>query len=1819
MNLPRRKKQHRQPEIRCPKQPVPCSGCGALLQCAEPCITGLYLRSKRDQSEPKRKTTQAPNQKHRITRICLTLVKPSPTMYDFAAMSTERRIKTLKMRLKSIVTSLNLIKTFVDDYDEETQADEVPVRLESLIKMWSDYNTFQSELETLDEAAIEAHLKERASLESAYYHVKGFLLARNKTPITPTRPFPNHSETQFLPSASQVRLPDVKLPVFDGKLENWLNFHDLYVSLVHSAVGLSNIQKFYYLRSSLSNTALQLIQTIPICANNYPVAWNLLLEHFQNPARLKQAYVDTLFDFASIKRETATELHSLVEKFEANVKVLQQLGERTEYWDILLIRMLSTQLDPTTRRDWEEYSSTKPAITFKDLTSFIQRRVTVLQSIQAKPIEAQSSTVQKKPVQRSVSSHGANQVNLRKCVVCSDHHPLYMCGIFSQLSIEEKEKEIRRHQLCRNCLRKGHLSRDCSSSTNCRKCRGRHHTQLCSNDSSFSSNSKPVQYPKPATPTPATIPPTMSSSVTVVESISYASAGHKKKTVLLATAMIILIDDNGVEYVARALLDSGSECCFITERFSQRIKAQRKKIYLPISGIGQASTQARLKFSSTIRSRVGTYSTSVEFLVLPKVTIDLPATSVDTSTWDMPPSIQLADPSFDSTNPIDVIIGAEIFFDLFKVPGRIPLGDNLPVLLNSVFGWVVAGKSTMSPSTALVVANVATVADIHQLMEKFWTIEEDSTSTAYSVEEAACEEHFSRTVARTPEGRYVVRLPFKEEVINQVGDNRRTAVRRFHLLQGRLIRNPDLHQQYKAFIDEYLDLGHMKRIHDYEDPEVQHYYLPHHAVIREESTTTKLRVVFDASCKTPNGPSLNDALMVGPTVQEDIRSITMRSRKHQVMVVADAKMMYRQVLVDPRDCRVQLIVWKPSPDHPMETYQLNTVTYGTASAPFLATRVLIQLADDEGQCFPLAAKALKKDVYVDDLFSGGRNAAEVIELRNQLDALLAKGGFQLRKWASNDEVVLKGIPPENRALKTSVDLDRDQVIKTLGLHWEPASDCLRYKIDLPSDTADQPITKRIALSLIARLYDPLGLVGPVVTAAKVFMQNLWKLKDDSGSSWSWDKELPMEYQIHWTNYQSKLPRLNELRIERCILQPEPATIQIHIFADASQLAYGACAYVRSTNASGIVKVALLTAKSRVAPLKRQSIPRLELSGALLAAQLYEKVQSSLRLDAKCYFWLDSTVVLCWLNASPSTWNTFVANRTSKIQLTTQNSSWNHVAGLENPADCISRGITADTIIDFDIWWQGPEWLRQPQDCWPVAGSTHDQPSEALEEARRISLAVSSSPNEPSFVDLLVEKFSEYRYLLRIVAYCRRFLQSCRKQSSGLPNSTLLKVEEIEEWKQLQQSEPVSMKSRLKWFHPFISSEKVIRIGGRLEKAEQPYDSKHQILLPASHKLSLLLVRSYHERHLHAAPQLLLNLLRQRYWIIGARNMAKRVVHTCVTCFRARPRMLEQFMAELPASRTTASRPFTITGVDYWGPISLKPIHRRAAPGKAYVAVFICFSTKAVHLELVADLSTPKFLQALRRFVSRRGLCSDLHSDNGRNFVGANNELRDLVRNKEHRNAIAQECNLQGIRWHFNPPRASHFGGLWEAAIKSAQKHFVRVLGKHTLAYDDMTTLLCQIESCLNSRPIVPLSDDPSDFEPLTPGHFLTGSALKAVPDVNYIDIPTNRLRQWHLVQKLFQELWKRWHLEYLSTLQPRTKWCNPPIQLQQNQLVVLRDENTAPMHWQTARIDQVHPGSDGVIRVVTVQTPTGRYVRPVSKICLLPVQSSSDQNQPPQM
>ena len=404
---------------------------------------------------------------------------------------------------------------------------------------------------------------------------------------------------------------------------------------------------------------------------------------------------------------------------------------------------------------------------------------------------------------------------------------------------------------------------------------------------------------------------------------------------------------------------------------------------------------------------------------------------------------------------------------------------------------------------------------------------------------------------------------------------------------------------------------------------------------------------------------------------------------------------------------------------------------------------------------------------------------------------------------------------------------------------------------------------------------------------------------------------------------------------------------------------------------------------------------------------------------------------------------------------------------------------------------------------------------------------------------------------------------------------------------LRANKPVPLSSSLKWLNPILTSEGVIRVGGRLGNTQIPNDNKHPIALRSNHRLSTLLGEHYHRNLLHAGPQLTLATIRQKFWLLGGRNLIRRIYHQCHTCFRCRPTLVQQSMADLPSSRVTPTRPFSVSGIDYCGPVYIKSSIRNRAPVKAYIAIFVCFATRAVHIELVSDLSTQAFLAALRRFIARRGKPREIHSDNGTAFKGAANELHRIFEmmktNLTDRKQIVQWCAENEIQWHFIPPRAPHFGGLWEAAVKSAKTHLIREIGNTNVTQEDMCTLLAQIEMCLNSRPLTPIPNDPSDLEVLTPGHFLIGTNFQAVPEHNVRDTPDNRLSHWEITQKRFQRIWSRWYPEYLQQLQSRaSKGCKQPVVIEPGRMVIMKDDNLPPIQWPLGRILKTHPGKDGV-------------------------------------
>jgi hypothetical protein len=430
---------------------------------------------------------------------------------------------------------------------------------------------------------------------------------------------------------------------------------------------------------------------------------------------------------------------------------------------------------------------------------------------------------------------------------------------------------------------------------------------------------------------------------------------------------------------------------------------------------------------------------------------------------------------------------------------------------------------------------------------------------------------------------------------------------------------------------------------------------------------------------------------------------------------------------------------------------------------------------------------------------------------------------------------------------------------------------------------------------------------------------------------------------------------------------------------------------------------------------------------------------------------------------------------------------------------------------------------------------------------------------------------------------------------------------------LIKNQPISPKSSILSLNPFIDENKLIRVGGRLNFASITFQRKHPVIL-AAHPLVKLIVRQAHIRTLHAGAQLTLATLRHDYWILRARNIIKAVVHQCIVCTREKASTPTQLMGHLPSVRVNPpTRAFLHCGIDYAGPVLVRPISGRGvASRKTYIAVFICMATRAIHLELVEGYSTAAFLSAYSRFCSRRKLPESMYSDNGTTFVGANRELTLAFKAALRDPTLLNSTAADRVSWHFLPPSAPHFGGLWEARVRSVELHLRRVIGSHTLTFEEMTTLLCNIEACLNSRPLAPLTDSVDEYDPLTPGHFLIGSAIRASPEPSVLNLNENRLSRWQIVRQMTERFWKMWQNDYINTLQQRVKWKRmTPDTIRIGQLVLIRNTLLPPCKWELGRITQCHPGTDGLVRVVTIKTSTAEYKRPLVKLCLLPIDAEN--------
>lgn len=1318
---------------------------------------------------------------------------------------------------------------------------------------------------------------------------------------------------------------------------------------------------------------------------------------------------------------------------------------------------------------------------------------------------------------------------------------------------------------------------------------------------------------------------------------------------MLATVCVRLKIGNTYTRPIRAICDPGSQLNIMSIKTADEFKLSRNASNAGLRAFNGVATRAKGEASLQLWHNYKDESIcSAKFVIVPDDLPDHPLVTFRPEPFPRLRLYEFADQQYFKHGKIDLLLGV----GLTSKHTKEGVAHNSVGLLaqNTSFGWIMSGGNEecgTNQAAELPTVGVVIKDELRNMIQKLWEVDE-MEERKLSADDEYCEQHYHSTVVLENK-RYSVLIPLKPNA--ELGNSRNKALQRFYALENRFNRDPEFKAKYVKFMDDYCSLDHMRPASPL-DLEQLHCYLLHHGVAFDR----KPRVVFSGKDQTTNGSSLNDIQFTGPRLQKDLLDIVINFRIGKCAMSADVCKMFRQIRLQQSQWNLQRILWRTEPNQPIRDYWLTVVTYGLRSSPYLAVKTLRQCALDNAKEYPTAAAVVLNDFYVDDLLTSTDTVAQAVMLKEELINLLDKGSFELAKWRSNIAQLFEDEEP-------CKIVEASENTSVLGLKWDYKED--EFCFEFVPRTQPDVITKRYITSEAAKHYDPQGWIAPKTMQAKLFIQEAWRAGSD------WDRPLDPQLQQEWKVFYEDLKLIDQLRIPRWLKTTASSEVQIHMFADASAKAYGVAVYVR-TKCDGKWKAQLLCSRSKVAPLKTLTIPRLELSAVELSCKLINKLRGINRFKtAPLYLWTDSEIVLNWTRKDSNLLTPFVGNRIANIFKVATPGQIRHIRSEENPADVLSRGSTIKELLTNRLWWNGPAMLRQNEDDWPEWSNkkcTSEEQAQIEAECKKppklkptVLMATRHDDIEYEPVEKLIEKISSVDKLCRVTAYVLRFCLLClgplrkRKQAKdnfiasakekrelslinefGKGNKidvnvdggkqiqiAQLSIHEMNnaldfwiiasqkqafpvEYEALAKKKEIPKYSRLRMLTPWIDELGLLRITGRLANSELPLSQKKPIILDYKGELAKRLAVKAHKELMHGGVQMCTPYLRQKYWILQCRKLLRSTVHACMRCCRYREKHRTQLMADIPAYRLNPAPAFYHCGVDYAGPFDIK--YGRNTTVKAYICVFVCMVTKAVHLELVSSLHSDSFLKALHRFINlRAGAVRHMYSDNGRNFVGADRALHEAAQEWLDAPVMAFLQN-RSVEWHYNPPYAPHHGGLWEAAVKSTKHHLKRVCQKQLYTYEDMATLLTKISACLNSRPLTPMSTDPTDLTTLTPGHFLTGQPILAPYEPLLADVPLNRLSSWQKLQKIQQEFWERWSQEYISEQQCRNKWTDPTLSIKVNDMVFVKQEQTPACEWLMGRVMEVFPSqTDELVRTRRLRTKKGEMVRAITQLCVLPM------------
>lgn len=1622
--------------------------------------------------------------------------------------------------------------------------------------------------------------------------------------------------TQKIGNDMWKQLKRVAIPVFNGDKKMYETWKSAFTACVDQAPATAEY-KLLQLRQYLTGEALKCIEGLGHSKYAYESAKERLERKFGGTRRKVLKYIDDLDNFRPIREDQPRDVERFADVLDiavANLKEAnrtEELGDGVFYHKLqkkLPEKMLSRYKRWVHEQNWNEDVETLRKFIIEEA----EFQVAAAETLNGLSKNVGNGTKPRNPANSYFGGQNKKEKrNKDHCVVCKDKHRVWECVKFRSYDVDKRWEIAKMNNLCYRCLAGSHLAKDCRNSRICgiNGCVKTHNRLLHEQEKE--------KFLSAENKTEENVEKIHEGEIHTSHTASIRENMQQQKWFISLRTVPVILKHGAKKIVVNALLDDGSTKSYINRDVASELGLQGENQQVTIGVLnGQTEIVNTKSVQVRLESIDGKVTTDIEAFTVKRVTGNLKPINwaVMKKKWDYLKDIQF--PNVGPRAIVDILIGVD-YAELHSAKEEVRRSPHEPIARRTPLGWTCIGGTNGSNTSHFTVTKGrdTELEDVNNTIKKLWQLEgedEFDQKGMTSIEDATAMKIVEESM-KYSDGMYELKLPWRDN--RKLENNYTMALNRLQNTEKKLLKDRELGEKYGTIIDDYLKKGYIEKVENIDINGDECWYLPHFPVIRPDKETTKVRIVFDGAAKF-NGQSINDAIYQGPKLQQDLIKVLLRFRKFPVALVCDIAEMYLQIGIHPEDRKYQRILWRNLDQSATpKVYQFKRMVFGINSSPFQAQFVLQEHARRNIESYQIAAEAFLESTYMDDTMDSKETDEEGKELYRQLSTLSNSANMYARKWLSNSTEVLKNIPESDRANKIDLDAGELPSIKTLGIVWNPKEDLFTYHAK--EQVQDEQNTKRSLLRSMATLFDPLGFLSPFIIRVKVIMQELWTHGLD------WDDPLPEQYNKKVKNWFGELVDLQEIKVQRCLQSnAKVKSRSLHVFTDASSEAYGAVAYQRCIYENGQVSSSFVMSKSRVSPLKAISIPRLELLGAVLGLRLAEKINNSLQMNLKdTTFWSDSMNVLWWIRNQSRKLKPFVANRIGLIQSITSPDQWRYVPTKINPADLPTRGSALKELENNVIWWNGPRFLQGSMDEWPA--NKFEKTEEAAIEVKQSTTTMLTIVSMPKVRDIDIKRYSSWKRLVSVIGWVKRFAYNCREKVESRSKGGL-KADEIEDSQKMliigaqlesfpteyecrKKNRPIAASSRLASLVPLLDEDGILRSSSRLQNADYlPYDVKYPIILPRDHHITKLIVKQYHEDSKHViGTNHLLSQLSQKYWILRGREVIRQVESECSTCKRMKAKASEQIMAPLPKMRLKMPLvAFSRTGIDYAGPFTTIQGRGRKRT-KRYLCLFTCLISRAVHLEIAYSMDTDSFLNAFYRMANRRGLPQEVLTDNGTNFVGGNNELKELV-NSLDTEKIQNDTAHKGIRWHFNAPLGPHLGGVFETMIKSAKRAINKILGNADVTDEELHSAFTGAENLLNSRPLTYQSANEKDDIPLTPNHFLFGRAGEQFSPGSDVE-PFSPKKRWRRVQELVRHFWKRWMQEWLPTLNRRNKWTREKEDIEAGDIVIVISPDTPKGEWPMGRVIEVYPGKDRHVRVAKVQVGGKQYIRPISRLCRLEV------------